>query len=114
VATTVSAGHPLTVGLSGSPPVLFQGRRYLKATGDPLRDVLVTRQESPLLAGFAWPEAQERLPGSLLVASEGVGRGRVVAFANDPAFRLFWRGTMPLLLNAVLYGPSLNAARLLQ
>ena len=28
-------------------------------------------------------------------------------FAQDPAFRLFWRGTMPLLLNALMYGPSL-------
>jgi hypothetical protein len=31
-----------------------------------------------------------------------------VVFAQDPAFRGFWRATVPLLLNATLYGPSLN------
>jgi hypothetical protein len=55
-----------------------------------------------VLAGFAWPEARERLDGALLVASEKVGEGRLVLFAQEPAFRAFWRGTVPLLANAVL------------
>ena len=40
-------------------------------------------------------------------AAESRGDGKVVVFTQDPAFRLFWRGTMPLLLDAVLYGPSM-------
>ena len=31
-----------------------------------------------------------------------LGRGHVVLFAGDPNFRLFWRGTTQLFLNAVL------------
>ena len=27
-------------------------------------------------------------------------------FADEPHFRLFWRGTLPLFMNAVLYSPS--------
>ena len=68
--------------------------------------MLVARGESPVVAGFAWPEAEERLAGSLLVGMETRGRGGVVVFAQDPAFRLFWRATTPILLNALLYGPS--------
>jgi hypothetical protein len=40
------------------------------------------------------------------VSLEPVGRGAVVLFAQEPDFRLFWRGTAPLFLNAVLYVPS--------
>jgi hypothetical protein len=34
------------------------------------------------------------------------GLGSIVLFAQDPAFRLFWRATTPIFLNAVLFGPS--------
>lgn len=106
LATTMQPQHPLTLGLTGSPDVLYEGSTVLKATGDPRQDVLLAKDESPVVAGFAWPEAEQRLAGSLLVGTETRGRGSVVLFAQDPAYRLFWRATTPILLNAVLYGPS--------
>jgi hypothetical protein len=107
VATELSA-HELAVGLPRPPPMLFWGDNFFDASGDPLVDLLRVRAHDPVVAGVAWPEAREQLSGAVLVATERQGRGRVVAFTQDPAFRLFWRGTMPLLLNAVLYGPSLG------
>jgi hypothetical protein len=106
LATTMQPLHPLTLGLPSSPTVLFEGSTVLKPMGDPRKDVLLAAEESPVIAGFAWPEAEERLAGSLLVGSEQRGLGSVVLFAQDPAFRLFWRATTPILLNAVLFGPS--------
>jgi Zinc carboxypeptidase len=106
LATTMQPQHPLTLGLTASPDVLYEGTTVLKTTGDPRQDVLVAKDESPVVAGFAWPEAEQRLAGSLLVGTESRGRGSVVLFAQDPAYRLFWRATTPILLNAVLYGPS--------
>ena len=47
--------------------------------------------DSPVVAGFAWPEAEQRLAGSLLVGTESRGKGSVVLFVQDPAYRLFWR-----------------------
>jgi hypothetical protein len=106
LATEMQPNHPLTLGLRTSPMVLYEGTVVLKATGDPRKDVLLARGDSPVVAGFAWPEAEERLAGSLLVGMETRGKGGVVVFAQDPAFRLFWRATTPILLNALLYGPS--------
>ena len=106
VATEIRQ-HPLTAGLLAPPAFLFWGDEFHDATGDPQQDLVRVRGNDPLLAGVAWSEAREQLPGALLVGVEQKGRGRVVAFAQDPAFRLFWRGTMPLLLNALMYGPSL-------
>jgi hypothetical protein len=105
LATQMRPNHPLTMGLRTSPKVLYEGTVVLKTTGDPRKDVLIAEGD-PVVAGFAWPEAEERLSGSLLVGMETRGKGGVVLFAQDPAFRLFWRATTPLLLNAILYGPS--------
>ncbi|HEV8239358.1 MAG TPA: M14 family zinc carboxypeptidase [Thermoanaerobaculia bacterium] len=99
--------NPLTVGVTAPPPALVWGSDFYDATGDPQQDLLRARASDPLLAGVAWPEAKQVMPGTLLMAAESRGKGKVVVFTQDPAFRLFWRGTMPLLLDAVLYGPSL-------
>jgi hypothetical protein len=106
LATRMQPQHPLTVGLTTAPDVLYEGTTVLKTTGDPRQDVLVAVDDSPVVAGFAWPEAEQRLAGSLLVGTETRGRGSVVLFAQDPAYRLFWRATTPIFLNALLYGPS--------
>jgi hypothetical protein len=106
LATRVQRPHPLTIGIDGSPAALYNDRTVLLPTGNPQHDIIVAG-EDPVVAGFAWPEAEERLSGSLLVGLEPKGRGVIVVFSQDPDFRLFWRGTAPVFLNAVLYGPSL-------
>jgi hypothetical protein len=106
LATRLRGGSSLlTAGVGSPPPVLFSGKDLWIASGDPRKDVLIAA-EDPILAGFAWPEARQRLSGALLVTSQSLGSGQVVGFAQDPVFRSFWRGTMPLLLNAVLFEPS--------
>jgi hypothetical protein len=97
--------HPLLAGYDDTPAVLVTGSTFLDPTGQASQDVLwVTDQTAPVISGFAWPEAEEPLMGSLLVAEEERGDGRVIVFAQDPVFRGFWRGTAPLLLNAALFG----------
>ena len=107
--TRLTPGHALGAGLPDAPPGLFSGTRVLQPTGDPQVDVLRAAPEDPVVTGVAWPEAEERLAGSLLVSLERVGEGAVVLFSQDPEFRLFWRGTAPLFLNAALYGPTVLA-----
>lgn len=102
VATEWVGQHALSAGLPTPPPVHFEGADIFEPTGDPRVDVLVVRNQDPVLAGLIWPDAVETIAGSLLVAKENLGRGRVVVFAQDPYFRLFWQGTTPLFLNAVL------------
>ncbi len=108
VATNLRKSALLAAGIATSPPVLVNGSLVLEPTGDPQIDVLTAIERQPVIAGFAWPEAKTRLEGTLLVASQARGTGRVILFGQDPAFRLFWRGTMPLFLNAVLYEPSVH------
>jgi hypothetical protein len=107
-ATRLQPQHLLALGVPAAPPVLVEGSAVILPSGDPRRDVLLVATQDPVLAGFAWPEAKQRLAGSLLVGVESRGSGSIVLFVQEPDFRLFWRGTAPLFLNAVLWGPSLG------
>lgn len=111
VRTEMRPGHPLMAGVSSPPPVLVRGDSVLLTRGKPQQDLLMADPESPVITGFAWPEAEDRLAGSLLMGLERRGEGRVVVFAQEPAFRGFWRSTMPLFLNAVMYAPSVVSGR---
>jgi hypothetical protein len=111
IVATRLASHPLTVGLRAPPPALFHGGTFYRPSGDPQQDLLVVRDEDPVLSGFAFEESRERLSGALLASTQTRAGGRLVLFLQDPAFRLFWRGTMPLLLDALFYGPSLQVGR---
>jgi hypothetical protein len=62
------------------------------------------------MSGLLWPEASQRLANAAYVTREGVGRGQVILFAADPAFRAASLGTMRLLANAIVFGPGCGAA----
>lgn len=93
-------------------PVLVEGNRvYLPPDGAPTagrRSVgrLAADSTQLRMAGVLWPEAVARLTASVFLYEERVGRGRVIAFAEDPNYRGFWRGADRLFLNAVVVGPS--------
>ncbi len=107
LATRLRQVHPLASGVSSAPATIYQGTTILLPSADPSENLLLAAEDDAVIAGFAWPEAAERLEGSLLVGTRVRGDGGVVLFAQEPAYRLFWRSTAPLFLNAVMYGPSL-------
>ena len=88
-------------------PVLVQGRLFLKPSKEGANPLKFERE--PLtLSGWTWPETERRLKGTAFVVDEPTGDGHVIMIAGSPAFRLFWRSTERLLLNAVIYGPTLD------
>ena len=60
------------------------------------------------LGGLLWPEAAGRMAHTAYATREGIGRGQVVLFLNEPEFRGWTLGTRRLLVNALLYGPGLG------
>src|ERR1043165_8387393 len=90
----------------GPPFVLIEGSDALLPVAHRVDNIVTIDKDNPLAAGVAWPESLERLKGSAYMVAERYGRGYVVTFADEPHFRLFWRGTLPLFLNTVLYAPS--------
>lgn len=104
--TTMNTRSYLTFGVPSSPPVLVEGSNAFLPLPKRVDNILTVDAKDPLISGIAWDESLTRIKGSVYVAAEPSGRGQVITFADDPHFRLFWRGTLPIFLNAVLYSPS--------
>ncbi len=104
--TVMNERSYLTFGIPRSPNVLIEGSLALLPVSHAVDNVVTITKEKPLIAGVAWNESVDRLKGAAYLVSEPFGKGQVITFADEPHFRLFWRGTLPLFLNAVLYSPS--------
>jgi hypothetical protein len=104
--TTMNERSYLTFGVTHSPFVLVDGSSAFLPVAHTVDNIVTITKDSPLVAGVAWPESLERIKGSVYMVAEPYGRGQVITFADDPHYRLFWRGTLPLFMNAVLYSPS--------
>ncbi|MEO8219089.1 MAG: hypothetical protein ABI718_18590, partial [Acidobacteriota bacterium] len=104
--TTMNTQSYLTFGVPSPPAVLLQGSSALKPVSHTADNILLVQKQDALVSGFAWPESLERVKGSAYVVREPVGDGVVITFADEPNYRMFWRGTLPVFLNSVLYSPS--------
>ncbi|MEA2164555.1 MAG: hypothetical protein QOK37_2682 [Thermoanaerobaculia bacterium] len=104
--TAMNGRSYLTFGVPSSPFVLIEGSHAFLPVSHTVDNVVTIAKEKPLVAGVAWNESLDRLKGSIYLVSEPYGKGQVITFADEPHFRLFWRGTLPLFMNAVLYSPS--------
>ena len=60
----------------------------------------------PRMSGLVWPEATHPLANGAWVTRESHGRGQVILFATNPAFRGTARAMTRVFLNAVVCGPG--------
>ncbi|HVG24721.1 MAG TPA: M14 family metallopeptidase [Thermoanaerobaculia bacterium] len=104
--TTMNERSYLTFGVPRPPAVLVEGSNAFLPLPKKVDNILTIDAKDPLISGVAWEESLQRIKGSVYVVSEPFGRGQVITFADDPHFRLFWRATLPIFMNAVLYSPS--------
>jgi hypothetical protein len=107
--TTMNDRSYLTFSVPRPPAVLIEGKTALLPVSHKVDNVVTIDSKDPLVAGFVWPESLDRVKGSAYLVCEPYGKGRVITFADEPNFRLFWRGTLPLFMNAVLYSPSFRS-----
>jgi hypothetical protein len=104
--TSMSERSYLTFGVPRPPSVLIEGSSAFLPLAHRVDNIVTIESKTPLVSGVAWQESIDRLKGSPFLTSEPFGRGNVITFADEPNYRLFWRGTLPLFMNAVLYSPS--------
>ncbi len=102
--------HLLAAGLAGGQVnVLVNSRRVFTPLklGKGVNVGVYAGREELVQAGFVLAASREQLPGKAYLLVQKHGRGAVVAFAEDPAFRALPRASMLLLANAVLFGQTL-------
>ncbi|MEM7165890.1 MAG: M14 family metallopeptidase [Planctomycetota bacterium] len=96
----LDAEHPLSFGLGTDVFVFMESTRSFAVSGDS-GDVGAFTQD-PAISGYISEANIDKVRRRVYLREERSGSGTVVLFAGDPNFRLFWRGTTPLFLNAVL------------
>ncbi len=109
LAASLDPAHPLTFGAGaggGSPDrifVLSSGVGFEPV--DAVETVAWFPEGLDRISGVISEENLERLDRSAWLMERRLGQGRVILFADDPVFRGFWYGTLPLYVNAILVAP---------
>ena len=106
--TLLDTEHWLAAGTDGEIGVLVQGSRVFRPiTLDEGTNVgRYADLENLVLGGIVWEESQPQLANKAFLIHQPVGRGQVVAFAEDPNYRAYTEATQLLFMNAVLLGPG--------
>ncbi len=100
--------HWLSAGTDGEIGAVVQGTRIFS----PIRldeGTNVGRyddEEGLVLGGIVWDEAEPQLANKAYLIHQQVGRGQLIAFAEDPNYRAYAEATQLLFINAVLLGPG--------
>jgi hypothetical protein len=105
---TLDTEHWLSAGLDDEIQVVVEGRRvFTPIKLDKGRNVGVYASKDRLVAaGFAWENPREQLPQKAFLLHQPLGRGHVIAFAEDPNYRAFTESTSLLFANALLLAPA--------
>ncbi|MCX6551406.1 MAG: M14 family metallopeptidase [Acidobacteria bacterium] len=105
---TIDREHWLAAGFDDEIQAVVEGPRVFSPIKlDKGRNVGVyAKKDRIVAAGFAWPPSIDLLSQKAFLVDQPIGRGHVIAFAEDPNFRAVAEATELLFINAVLLGPS--------
>ncbi len=108
VRVVLDQEHWLSSGQDAGLQALIEGQRvFTPIRLDRGRNVGVYEAKDTLIAsGLVWDEARDQLARKAYLVHQPVGRGHVIAFAEDPNYRAFAEATELLFMNAVLLGPA--------
>lgn len=96
--------HFLSLGYNGQIPVHIDSD-YIFTPSEKGANVGVFDQ-NPRVSGFVFDDNEANFPGNAYLVHEPTGQGDVVLFADQPVFRLYWRGLERLFINSVLLTPG--------
>ncbi len=90
-------------------PVLISSGYFFRPSKEGTNAVVFSNdgKQALRISGFVWPGNTERLlGGTAYVMDEPTGRGHVVIYAEEPAFRGIWRNMTRLFFNSILFSSS--------
>ncbi|MCW5912759.1 MAG: zinc carboxypeptidase [Cyclobacteriaceae bacterium] len=100
--------HPLLYGYTSSKIPLFKGNNIFiqKAAGAYSNPLVYVN--NPLISGYITKPNLDKLKSSSALGTVALGRGRVIGFTENMAFRAFWFGTNKMLMNAIFWGQMVS------
>jgi hypothetical protein len=98
--------HPIGYGYSQKEIYTFRNDNFfMEVSPNPYANPLVYTAD-PLASGYLHPSNLPGIQNGSVIRISGVGRGRIVGFADNPNFRAFWFGTNKLFINPISFAFS--------
>lgn len=107
---TVDLTHPLLYGYDNNKIPIFKSNNIFMQKGNGAYANPIVMTSNPLLSGYISKANLAKTKDASVVGVTAMGRGRIIGFTENMAFRAFWFGTNRLLMNAIFYGPLINEA----
>jgi hypothetical protein len=107
---SVDLSHPLLYGYTSNRIPIFKSNNLFmeKSKGSYSNPIVFTA--APLVSGYMSKENYTKAKSSSVAGVSVLGQGRVIGFTDNLCFRAFWLGSNKMLMNAIFYGPLINAA----
>jgi hypothetical protein len=105
---TIDDDHFLTWGMLKETAIYYHGNRIFTPLKVPAGKNLVTiaDRKDVLASGYCWPETLQMVRGKPYLMHQALGKGHIVAFADDPTYRAFSPALQKMFFNAVFFGPA--------
>jgi hypothetical protein len=101
--------NPLFYGYYNSKVYMFKGNNLFMEKAKGAYSNPLTYGSSPMVSGYMSKLNYPKVKNTSGLGISAMGRGRVIGFTDDLAFRAFWFGTNKVLMNAVYFGSFLSA-----
>lgn len=96
--------HPIGYGYINPEIHTFRNDNlFLAPSENPYANPLVYTA-NPLASGYLHPSNLAGIQNGAVIRVSGVGKGRIIGFADNPNFRAFWFGTNKLFMNSIFFG----------
>ncbi len=100
--------HPICYGYSDKNLPIFKADEQVAETLTVKFAEPVSFTGNPYISGFVSAKNLERVKNAPVVTVESFGRGKVISYHENMAFRGIWLATNKLLVNAVFFGNTIR------
>jgi len=104
VEAEVDITNPLLYGYSSNKIPMFKSNNLFMEKAKGIYSNPLVYGSNPMLSGYMSKKNYPKFKNSSGIGVSAMGRGRVIGFTEDVAFRAFWFGTNKMLMNAVYFG----------
>ncbi len=109
-AADVDLSNPLAYGYSSNTLFTFKANNvYMEKSKNAFATPFYYKQ-NPLVSGWVSMQNKAAMNNTAAVIVNTIGNGRVINIDNNPNFRGFWLGGTKLMMNAIFFGRTIDAA----
>lgn len=106
----VDLTNPLLYGYYNAKLPMFKSNNYYMEKASGAYSNSIAYGNNPLMSGYISKKNYEKMKNTSAIGVATLGRGRVIGFTENLAFRAFWFGTNKIFMNAIYYGPMLSGS----